>query len=75
MVDALEAVGLWPTKEYIWRQKATIAEYIVNQTIYELFTGVDWMLVSSRFMWWWDQDFIWEEEDYIASKGEERGVW
>ena len=75
VMEALEVALLWQMKEYVLWLKATIVEYIVNHPINKLFTEDERMLVSSRFMWWWYQDFIWEEEDYIASKGEERGVW
>ena len=33
---ALEAEGMWPVKEYIWRHQDTIAYYIYNHPIYEM---------------------------------------
>ena len=36
VAEALEAAGLWPMKEYIWRRQDTIVECIVNHPIYEL---------------------------------------
>ena len=41
MAEDLEAAGLWPMKEYIWRRQATIKEYITNHPIYKLCTGED----------------------------------
>ena len=73
MMEALEATGLWPMKEYIRRQQATIAEYIANHPMYELCTGEERIMGSSRFLWWWDQD-ISQEEEGGASEGEDRGV-
>ena len=43
-------------KEYIRKSQDTVAEYITNHPIYELFTEAKRMPVSSRFMRWWDQD-------------------
>ena len=60
MVEALEAVGLRPTKEYIWRRLATIAECIVKCPISELSMGAYQMLVLSRFMQWRDKDITQE---------------
>ena len=68
MAEALEATGLWQMKDYIWRRKATIVEYIVNRPIYELCTGVDQIPGLSRFMRCWDQDLNSEEEGDRASE-------
>ena len=70
--EDLEAANLWPIKEYIWRRQATIGGYIYNHLIYDLYTGADWMQVSSRLLQWWDKDLTQEEEGHGASKGEER---
>ena len=56
VAKALEVTGLWPMKEYIRKSQDTVAEYITNHPIYELFTEAKRMPVSSRFMRWWDQD-------------------
>ena len=37
--DALEASGVWPLKEYIWRWKTSIVGYIANLPIYKLSLG------------------------------------
>ena len=52
---ALEAAGLWPTRESMWRRQATIVEYIADRPIYELCTGEERMEGYRRFLWWWDQ--------------------
>ena len=68
VAEALEEVGLWPMKEYIRRRQATIAKYITNIPIYELCTGENQMMLSSRFMRWWDQDITWEKGGDDTSK-------
>ena len=35
VAEELEAVGLWPTMEYIYMKQGTIEEYITNRPIYE----------------------------------------
>ena len=50
VAEALEAAWMWPMKEYIWRQYATITEYIANQPIYEISTGAKRMPISGRLM-------------------------
>ena len=52
LVEVLEVAGLWTVKEYILRDKATIAEYIMNHPIYGLCTGLEGMPGSRRYMWW-----------------------
>ena len=74
MVEYLEVTGLCPIKEYIHRRQATIAEYTTNHPIHELYTGAERIMVSRRFMRWWDQDLSQEEEGNGASEGEEREV-
>ena len=71
----MDAMGLWPIKEYIWRRQATIAEHIVNCPIYELCTATEKMLGSSIFMRWWYQEINPEEEGDGASKGVDIEVW
>ena len=44
--------------EYVIRRQAIIAEYVSGRPIYELFTGVDSMKGSSRFLRWWYQVHI-----------------
>ena len=68
-MEALEAVSLWPTKDYIRRRQDTIAEYIVNHTIYELIKGAEQMPGSSRLLWWRDKDLNREEEGNTTSEG------
>ena len=72
VAEALEAAGLCPMKECIWRRKATIVEYIPNCQIYKLCMGADRIPGSSRFMRLWDQDLNPEEERDDASEGAER---
>ena len=55
MEAVLEAEGIWDMGEYVRRRQATIAEYIAEQTIYNLCTGEDRMEVSIRLLRWWDQ--------------------
>ena len=58
MQEALEAVGLWPMKEYArWRQ-ATINEYIDTLMIYVIFTGADQLQRSIHLIEGWDKDCI-----------------
>ena len=72
--EALEAAGLWPMKEYTLIRQATIADYIANRPIHEVCTGVERMNGSSRFLWWWDQYLIREEEGEGVREGSERKV-
>ena len=69
LTEALEAAGLWPMNEYIWRRRDTIAKYIKNSPIYELCTGGDNMPGPSIFMRWWDQEINLEEEGDSAREG------
>ena len=62
VADALEISSLWPIKEYIQRQQATITEHIYYRPIYELCICTEKMPRSSLFMRWWDQDVGWEVE-------------
>ena len=62
MADALEAMGLWPIKEYIQIWQSTIADQVDFCQIYELVTGAEQILGSSKLMRWWDQDVGREEE-------------
>ena len=40
MVDAaLEATGIWPTREYVQRRQAKMSEYVAGRLIYKLFIG------------------------------------
>ena len=48
-------------KEYIQRHQATIAEYIVNHSIYETCTGVKQIPGLSSFIQWWYQYLNQEE--------------
>ena len=52
---ALETTGILSIREYMRRWQAIIAEYVSGRTIYELFTGEDWMEGLNRFLRWWDQ--------------------
>ena len=70
----MEEAVLWPMKEYIQRQQATIAEYIANKPIYELCTGVGRIQGSRRFLQWWDQYLSREEEVACDNEGAEREV-
>ena len=47
---------MWNIRENIQRRQSTIVAHISNQAIYELYMGAEIMLVSRRFMRWWDQD-------------------
>ena len=63
MADVLEPTGLCMVEEYIQRQQATITAQVACRSIYELFTGAEWMPWSSRLMRWWEQDVVREEEE------------
>ena len=53
LVDAaLEATGIWLMRDYLWRWKANIEEYVTGRPIYEMCTGEDMMEVSSRLIQW-----------------------
>ena len=54
----MKASRLCPIKEYIRSCRATIALYIVNRPIYELFTEAEVMAGSIRFMPWCYQDLM-----------------
>ena len=56
MEVALQAIGVWPMMEYVWRRQATSADYVAGRPIYKLCTGSERMEGSIRFMWWWDQE-------------------
>ena len=56
VAEALEAAGLWTIKEYIQLRQVTVAAQVDCRTIYELCMGAERMPVTSRFMYWWDQD-------------------
>ena len=49
-----------------------IVDYIDNFPIYELCTRVEQVQGYIRFLLWWDQDHIREEDGDSASKGTER---
>ena len=66
---------MWPTEEYIWGRQATIVEYIANRPIYELFTGVEWITGSIRFMQWRDKDVTQEDKGNGSSKVLDREGW
>ena len=70
----LPAPPLWPTKEYIWRQQANIAEYIADLPIYDIFTELDRVQVSIRLLRCWYRVFTQEEEGDGANEGAERVV-
>ena len=51
LVDAeMEAIGIWPMRECMWRRQATITEYILGRPVYNLCTGADSMEGSSRVL-------------------------
>ena len=53
LVDAaLEATGIWLMRDYLWRWKANIEEYVMGRPIYEMCIGEDMMEVSSRLIQW-----------------------
>ena len=54
----MEVSGMYPIKEYVQRRQATIAAHIANRPIYELYTGVENIPGSSRFMRWWYQYMV-----------------
>ena len=54
--NMLETTGPWPIKECIQRRQVTITAQLACKPIYELCTGAERILGSSRFMRWWDQD-------------------
>ena len=74
MVEALESVGMWPIKDYIWRRQDNIADYIYKSPHYELCIGRGGITVSIRFISWWGKDLTWEEKGNGAREGEEREV-
>ena len=53
MAEALEAAGVFPMKEYIWRRQADTVGYIVNFSIYELCTMAERIPGSSISIQWW----------------------
>ena len=69
--EALEAAGMCPTKEYIWRWKATIGYYIANKPIHDTSSGMERLQVSIRFLWCWDQDFTRQDQGNGVSKSAE----
>ena len=56
VADALYIAVIWTLKEYIQKQKATIAAKTFFQTIYDICTGTEKIPGSSIFMRCWDQD-------------------
>ena len=50
VAEDLEAAGLWPMKEYIWRRQSTISEYIANQPIYKLCTWEERIPGPTKFL-------------------------
>ena len=50
VVADLEAAGLYPIQEYIWRQYATIAEKVAYNPIYELCTRAELRPGTIRMM-------------------------
>ena len=56
MTEALEAAGICPIKEYIWRRQAATVGYIVNFSIYELCTMAERITGSSISIQWWYQE-------------------
>ena len=58
VVAALEAEGLYPKQEYIWRRKATIAEQVSFRPIDELCTKAKRMPGKSQMMRWWYHDMV-----------------
>ena len=62
VADALEISSLWPIKEYIQRQQATITEHISYRPIYELCMGAEKTTGYSQSMRWWYQGVVQEVE-------------
>ena len=58
MVAAIEAAGLYPIQEYIWRRRAIIAEQVPCHPTYELCIEEERRPGSRRVMRWWDQDVV-----------------
>ena len=58
----MEAAGIWPIKEYIQRQQATISVKVAYPPIYELCTGAEQIPGSSWMISWRDQGMGCEEE-------------
>ena len=59
-------------KAYTRRRQAAIAEYIASPPSCEQCAGVDQILVSIRFLQWWNQDLTREEEGNGSIKGAQR---
>ena len=72
VVEALEATGMCPMKDFICRRKDTIEEHIANHPIYELCMGAEKIPGSISVIWWWDQDLNQEEEGNGDSEVAER---
>ena len=51
MEAALQATGVWPMMECVWRRQATSADYVAGRPIYKLIAGSERMEGSIRFMW------------------------
>ena len=56
MEAALEAAGIWLMSEHVQRRQATIAYYVSDRPIYNMYTEGDSMEGYRRFLSWWDQD-------------------
>ena len=58
VADLMEALGLCLIKEYIKRQKSTIAEQVACRPIYEICTGAERMPGSIQMVRWWGQEVV-----------------
>ena len=59
----MKDVGIHPIGVYIRRQKATIAERVACQPIYELCIEAERIPGTSRLVLWWYQDAVNEPEE------------
>ena len=56
VAEALENSGIWTIKEYIQQRQETLVAKVACWPIYGLCTGLKRIMVTIRFMWWWEQD-------------------
>ena len=58
LVDAaLEVIGIFQIRKYVWRRQTTIVECVAGRMIYDICTNSERMYISSRFLRWWDQEY------------------
>jgi hypothetical protein len=64
--DVLQAVGLKPITHYVGMQQQTVANFIINQPIYELCSGAVRKRGSPVQPFWWDQPM---DLDLVQERG------